>query len=208
MLVLPWLAEGINAEESLSKLLGGDIKPITQKLAVVPDMLAVSQAAGTPKKGRLIIRGTIFGDFYEDMFLGVWERWCLFTSKNEDMRSSGVIWDVTEPEKICYVAEEDTAMPVRSPQYWFAVQGRCNNPASDSLCDNFASELVTFVRETNKRHLGKDYGLWMAMCRGDEKPEDVFGGHLPRLRCIKAHYDPSNVWKKGFTIEPLSHENK
>jgi FAD/FMN-containing dehydrogenase len=42
----------------------------------------------------------------------------------------------------------------------------------------------------------------LSYARGDEAPEDVFGTNLPRLRKLKAKYDPKNVWSKGFVIKP------
>jgi FAD/FMN-containing dehydrogenase len=49
---------------------------------------------------------------------------------------------------------------------------------------------------------GKDLGVRLGYAAADEAPEDVFGVNLPRLRKLKAKYDPTNVWKKGLVIEP------
>lgn len=62
---------------------------------------------------------------------------------------------------------------------------------------------MQFVREKNAELSGQDLGWFVNMSQGTEKPEDVFGEHLPRLRKIKAKYDPKKVWNKGFVIEPL-----
>ena len=90
-------------------------------------MLTLSHAsdasfAHAPK--RLIIRGGFVADLWTDMFLEVWKRWCEHTESNEDVRGSGVMWDITSPSKIAEVGEGDTAAHVRKYHHWFSIQGR------------------------------------------------------------------------------------
>lgn len=70
-------------------------------------------------------------------------------------------------------------------------------------CRDFTESVVQFVREKNTELAGQDIGWFLNMCQGNEKPEDVFGKNLTRLRKVKAKYDPKKVWSKGFVIEPL-----
>ena len=67
----------------------------------------------------------------------------------------------------------------------------------------FTESIVQFVREKNAELTGRDLGWFINMTKGGEKPEDVFGAHLPRLRRAKAKYDPKKVFSKGAVIEPL-----
>ncbi len=90
-------------------------------------MLTLSHAsdasfAHAPK--RLIIRGGFVAYLWTDMFLEVWKRWCEYTESNEDVRSSGVMWDITSPSKIAEVREGDTAAHARKYHHWFSIQGR------------------------------------------------------------------------------------
>ena len=70
-------------------------------------------------------------------------------------------------------------------------------------CRDFTASVVQFVREKNAELAGQDMGWFLNMCQGHEKPEDVFGENLTRLRKAKAKYDPTKVWSKGLVIEPL-----
>ena len=120
--------DGSRAKDVLAPFLTGPIKPVLNTVAVVPDFLAVSHSADkalatAPK--RLTIRGTLFSDFFPELLGAVWSKWLEFTESSEEVRSSAVLWDCTIPDKMAAVKEEDTALNVRSPHYWMAVQGRC-----------------------------------------------------------------------------------
>ncbi len=70
-------------------------------------------------------------------------------------------------------------------------------------CRNFTADVVQFVRAKNTELSGQDLGWFLNMCQGDEKPEDVFGENLPRLREIKDKYDPYNVFSRGVLIRQV-----
>lgn len=80
----------------------------------------------------------------------------------------------------------------------------CSNhlPTSDESVQAFVSSIAKYIRKADALKTGKDLGIPLCYARGDEAPEDVFGPNLPRLRKLKAKYDPTNVWSKGFVIEP------
>lgn len=124
-MVLPWSIDS-NIDEVLLPF-HENVKPLVNVIKSVPDMLTLSHAsdasfAHAPK--RLIIRGGFVADLWTDMFLEVWKRWCEHTESNEDVRGSGVMWDITSPSKIAEVGEGDTAAHVRKYHHWFSIQGR------------------------------------------------------------------------------------
>jgi Berberine and berberine like len=62
---------------------------------------------------------------------------------------------------------------------------------------------VEYVREVDIEKSGRDNGVFINLCQGNEdKIEDVFGVNLPRLRKLKAKYDPEKIWSRGYVIEP------
>ena len=79
---------------------------------------------------RLVIRGTLFSDFFPELLKGVWDKWVAFTETSEEVRGCAVLWDLTLPDKFAAVPEGDTALK-REPYYWMAVQGRCVQSRSD-----------------------------------------------------------------------------
>lgn len=208
VVIMPWVSEDVDSTRSktvLAPFREGSIKPLIDKCSNIPDMFTVSHGADASialAPQRLKIRGTLFADFYEEMILGVWDRWVKFTDENEDAKGSAVMWDLTRPEKMCEVSSGETAVHIREENYWVAVQGRTNNPAADAAVSEFVASTVAFIRSKNAELSGRDYGFFISMAQGDEKPEDVFGDSLPRLRKLKAKYDLKNVFKKGVNIPP------
>lgn len=63
------------------------------------------------------------------------------------------------------------------------------------------------MRNKNAELSGQDLGWFLNLCQGSELAEDVFGQNLPRLREVKATYDPKKVFSKGIVIEPAHHPN-
>ncbi|KAI0674668.1 FAD-binding domain-containing protein [Trametes maxima] len=208
IVILPTILHDTDGQRSktvLAPFREGAIKPAFEKIGTAPDFLTVSHGADaslTTAPKRLAIRGTFFYDFSPELLTAVWEKWVAFTETSEEVRSSAVLWDFTSPAKLVEVGVADTALKLREPHYWMAVQGRSTTDASVPAAQEFTASLVQFVREKNTELSGRDLGWFVNMSQGNEKPEDVFGEHLPRLRRVKAKYDPKKVWSKGFVIEP------
>lgn len=74
---------------------------------------------------------------------------------------------------------------------------RNTQPSTDAATAAFVKEIADYIHHQNRA-----LGIQLNMARGDERAEDVFGVNLPRLRKLKAKYDPKGVWAKGFRIEP------
>ncbi|KAG6916335.1 hypothetical protein DXG01_007318 [Tephrocybe rancida] len=209
VIIMPWVSEDENLARSkiiLAPFREGPIKPLVDKCSLAPDTLTASHGADAsvalaPK--RLRIRGALFADYYEELIIGVWERWVKFTEDNEDARGTAILWDLTHPKKLTEVTSTATAVRIRDDNYWVAVQGRTNNPAADGIVSDFVASTVAFIRNKNTELSGKDYGYFLSMAQGDENPADIFGDNLARLSKLKSKFDPKNVFKKGVAIPGL-----
>lgn len=118
--------DGSRAQTVLAPFTAGSVKPMLQNIRVVPNFQTMSHAADAAlatAPRRLVIRGTMFSDFFPDLLLAVWHKWLKFT-ENEDVRASAVLWDLTLPTSITSVKVDETALKTRVPHYWMAVQGR------------------------------------------------------------------------------------
>ena len=118
--------DGSRAQAVLAPFRDGSAKPVLDKIGAVPDILTLSHAADaslTTAPRRLVIRGTMFADFFPELLKAVWDRWVAFTETSEEVRGSAVIWDLTVPDKMAAVPPDATALK-RMPYYWMAVQGR------------------------------------------------------------------------------------
>lgn len=64
--------------------------------------------------------------------------------------------------------------------------------------------MITYVSAENTKRTGKVFRTQMNFAMGPEytSVEDIFGDNLERLRKVKAKYDPTKVWNKGWVIEP------
>ncbi|GJE93919.1 FAD-binding domain-containing protein [Phanerochaete sordida] len=208
--LLPMVLHDTDGERSakvLAPFRTGALKPVFEKVASVPDLNTASHGADASLKSaprRLIIRGTITSDFTPALVLAVWQKWVAFTETSEDVRGSAVMFDVTHPGKLTAVGAADTALPLRVPHYWMAIQGRSTTDEGVAAASAWTKDLAEFVRQKNTELSGTDLGWFINMCQGDERPEDVFGANLPRLRKLKAKYDPHKVFSKGVVIEPLA----
>ena len=80
------------------------------------------------------------------------------------------------------------------------ISPRSTTDASVPAAKEFTESTARLVREKNAELSGRDLGWFVNMCQGDENPEDVFGENLPRLRKIKAKYDPNDVFRNPQSV--------
>jgi len=204
VMIMPYVSGDIDRAEKVLRPFRDTLKPIIDKSVSLPDMFAVSHIAdgnfeNTPS--RLNVQCAITSDIWTDTALEVWDRWCKFT-ENDDCKQTLVIWEIGRPDKIAEVGKADTAFHVRDPHYGVIIRGGNRLPASDEGTRTFVSSIVDYIRKADALKTNNDLGFAFNFAAGDEAPEDVFGDNLPRLRKLKAKYDPTNVWSKGLVIEP------
>ncbi|KAF9559582.1 FAD-binding domain-containing protein [Agrocybe pediades] len=203
--VLPWVSEDKDdrSKEVLAPFRA--LNPAVDTCKAVRDMLAVSHGADAMMKvapPKLIIRGTLITDLYPDMMLDVWQKWVAFTEENPDARATSILWELSGADRIADVASDATAFHARDPHFWVAIQGRSISESSEAVMRSFVAKTANEIRQFNTRKAGKDAGFFLNFAQGDETLEEVHGPNLPKLKKLKAKYDPKGLWRKGIYIEP------
>jgi len=78
-------------------------------------------------------------------------------------------------------------------------------PESDAPTLDFVARMMKLVQDTNVKKTGVRLLTPpnFVLEPGTVSAEDVYGSNLPRLRKLKAKYDPKKVWSKSVVvIEP------
>ncbi|KIJ42255.1 hypothetical protein M422DRAFT_254662 [Sphaerobolus stellatus SS14] len=202
VLILPYI-EG-TAEEAKSALapFTETIKPVFQQIVSVPTFNAVSHSsdeflAHVPP--RAILGGALFSDLWEDIITKVFFDWMTFT-ENEDSRQSVVFWELFFRDKITEVKEEDTAYPARKPHYYAVITGRHSTPTNDGPTREWVSRTMSIINQANLEKEGFQFPIPTNFGLGTEKPEDVYGVNVGRLRELKAKYDPKGIFGKFWSL--------
>ena len=103
------------------------------------------------------------------------------------------------------VAAGDTAFPHRAEGYNFLVLSEWLEPALSSRCMAWARDSYAKMQP------------FMASARyvnylGDDEPQDAvsaaYGPNYPRLRQVKAKYDPENFFRMNQNIRPMAERNE
>jgi FAD/FMN-containing dehydrogenase len=96
------------------------------------------------------------------------------------------------------VAADATAFPQRQAHFTMNVHTRWSDPGKDAVCIAWARDLF---ERTTAESAGSVYVNFMP---DDEKGrlDDAYAANLPRLREIKARYDPGNLFRVNHNIQP------
>lgn len=206
ILITYFLSHGDDAAKTLAPFRNA-AKPILDRVEVSTDMLTVCYArsaeilSGTDTC-RMNLRGALVSEAWPDLVLDTWNRWRQFT-EDDSVKQTFVVWNATKADKDTSAGSNDTAVPDHlKSQYWMLVNGRSQSPTSDDAMLSFVSSTVEYVRKVNIEKSGRDTGIFVNLSRGDEDQKDIFGANLPRLRKLKAKYDPEVIWSKAHVIEP------
>jgi hypothetical protein len=98
------------------------------------------------------------------------------------------------------VAADATAFGDRSGQYLISLDSAWADPAKDEQIIKWTRD---FWNEMNHFSNGQIYFNFL----GDEQPDhtaiqNTFGGNLNRLRTVKTHYDPTNLFNMNHNLTP------
>lgn len=95
----------------------------------------------------------------------------------------------------------------------FGYYNRHSLRETDAKAERWVSKISQIVNEENEKKTGKRLGtplsLYFAPSSGEGKVaggengvKEIFGENLPRLKAVKAKYDPKKVWSRGWVVEP------
>ena len=83
---------------------------------------------------------------------------------------------------------------------------RYTDPGFDKTAKDWVAKITSYVKNRNEERTGQKLCTPANFCIGPdyESVEEVYGENLPRLKTVKAKYDPDQVWRRGWVIEPDS----
>ncbi|KAI2625152.1 FAD binding domain-containing protein [Xylaria nigripes] len=137
---------------------------------------------------------------FQNMIPSTWRQiWDAFVDfqKLPGAHSTGVLLEAYDLNKARSVPSSSSAFPNRNVRFnAFAIPWY-----DDSSLDEKAMEFGSKVRDLLRVTSGLDRNqTYINFGNGDEQLEVVYGDSLPRLRNIKKHYDPEDVFNQWFNI--------
>ena len=94
---------------------------------------------------------------------------------------------------------DSTAYPHRDAAYVMNVHTRWEDPADDAACVDWAR---AFFDATAPYSTGGVYLNFVSEAADEARVLAAYGAHYPRLRKIKARYDPENVFCTNLNVRP------
>ncbi|KAG7093106.1 hypothetical protein E1B28_009392 [Marasmius oreades] len=179
--------------------------PVFEGVGTVNNFSTVAHGADSSLGGppRVTIDGALFSDVWDDTVTSVYQSWEQF-SNDSRFQSTIVMWEFSHPAKIASKPVDSTAFAARSPHFYMTATARNTDPADDAQVAEWTSQVAKSVRQAQVQKTGNALPIPASLAQSPqtETVEDVFGSNLPKLRTVKAKYDPGKVWSKGWVIEP------
>ncbi|KAK7439343.1 hypothetical protein VKT23_017569 [Stygiomarasmius scandens] len=205
LLILPYI-EDVHKTDTILAPFREIVKPIFEGVGPAPNFSAVAHAADDSLKGvppRQIIDGALFSDLWEDVVSKAFGDWIQFTEQPQ-FRATVCMWEFWHQEKIAETDVGKMAFAARDPHYYVVVTGRHTEESDDSTVAEWTANLAAAVRQAQVEKTGKKLTTPSSFCLDPkyESVEDIYGENLPKLKKLKAKYDPEKIWSKGWLIEP------
>ncbi|EWC45569.1 hypothetical protein DRE_05427 [Drechslerella stenobrocha 248] len=131
----------------------------------------------------------------------------------QNLHVSKLLFDLRDCSKIASVPSDATAYAGRRTGLLIAADLMWDDPKLDGEILLEARDLIATVRQAIKdsneqtgiadvgAHVGATT-LYALISDGEEKLVSVFGKNLPRMKRLKAKYDPNVMWDKWYPVEP------
>ncbi|PPR06269.1 hypothetical protein CVT24_000888 [Panaeolus cyanescens] len=206
ILILPYIENNETPVDQVLEPFRTIAKPVFEGLGPVNGYEAVAhgadQALANPPP-RMAIDGALFSDFWEDVIGEAFGRWVGLTEQ-EEFRGSYIMWEFGHRDKLTEKEPGDMAFPTRDPHYYVVAIPRYSDSARDEEAMNWAAGIGDLVRNAQVKKTGKALTTPASFALNPQvvTPEQVWGDNYPKLRKLKAKYDPKKVWSRGWCIEP------
>ncbi|KAG6865596.1 hypothetical protein C0993_007919 [Termitomyces sp. T159_Od127] len=206
LLLLPYIENDATLPDEVLVPFRELVKPIFEGLGTVDGYLAVSHGADQALSGappRMTIDGALFSDLWDDVIGKAFGSWIQFT-EDQEFQGSIIMWEFGHRDKITERKVEDMAFGAREKHYYMVAIPRYSNPSGDAKAVEWASSIGNLVRTAQVEKTGKSLitPASFALSPQTVPPENIWGDNLPKLRKLKAKYDPKKVFSKGWCIEP------
>ncbi|KAI0080431.1 FAD-binding domain-containing protein [Panus rudis PR-1116 ss-1] len=210
ILLLPYIEGTPEEGEKALEPLKTDVKPVFEQIFSAPNFNTVSHGADAMLAHippRAATGGATFTDIWDDVVGQIFGEWAAFTDPSVDAGDrlqSVIMWEFPYREKIASVPSDATAFPLRVPHSYVVATARYSKPDSDKVAKDWSAKVTKIVRDAQKSRGGKALPSPANFSLGPDydTAEEVYGDNLPRLKKVKAKYDPKKVWRKGWVIEP------
>ncbi|RMD43017.1 hypothetical protein DV735_g2112, partial [Chaetothyriales sp. CBS 134920] len=192
-----------------------DLTPLVDTTALVP-YPNINTLLAPPIGFRASLKGLAFALPIRPGFVQeVLENYVEFTDKNEDARTSVIMWELFDPAK---VVSSDTGSfanrgwvlnGIALPLWTAAENDQAYRQWARDVNELFKKELEAQQKLNGdaKGDAGPRSGKGAVLLYGnydqyDERSKDIFGENYSRLQSLKARYDPKNVFNKLFAVTP------
>ncbi|KAG6872366.1 hypothetical protein C0995_010285 [Termitomyces sp. Mi166 len=206
LLLLPYIENDATPPDEVLAPFRELVKPIFEGLQTVDGYLAVSHGADQALTGappRMTTDGALFSDLWDDVIGRAFDSWIQFT-EDQEFKGSIMMWEFGHRDKLAERKVEDMAFGAREKHYYMVTISRHSDPSGDAKAAEWASSIGNLVRTAQVEKTGKPLTTPASLAVSPQiiPPEGIWGANLPRLRKLKAKYDPKKVFSKGWCIEP------
>ncbi|KAF5010514.1 hypothetical protein FDECE_3331 [Fusarium decemcellulare] len=193
----------VNQHAELFSSLFDGITPIFDHFTDCPSPVEISHVMddlllGGPR--RIATAGVPITAIAPGLLQNVWDDWLNYTASNPDSLSTKVVFELHGTKRY---RPELSCIPVQAPVHHMVLLSEEHNDAvGDDRALDWVRKLSAHIRHQHTLQTGEDLGLHANGCMSDQKVEDLWGQSLPRLRRVKAKYDPKCIFDRGWHIDP------
>ncbi|CAN8099916.1 unnamed protein product [Discula destructiva] len=131
-----------------------------------------------------------------------WSEWLEFSS-DPKWSATAVMFEDHHYTRLGNKVGGDNAWRKRDNHMYMIFDAVYDGAHNDAEADKWVQTQVKKANTAHATRHGTPGGLWVlgASASGHETPEELWGSNLPRMRALKAKYDPEGVFSSYFSIQ-------